>query len=152
MTRQSISKILIIIFVIVILGIVGEYFYLSNTKSTVEVSRNGTSGGLVPSGNPSVDTNTNIPNNSALGNVPRLRKISTTPVAGAEVFSRRNGSSTESIIRFVDRATGNIYETSTSSLAVIRVTNTTIPKINEAYFNSDGNSVLLQFANESELE
>ncbi len=42
----------------------------------------------------------------------------------------------ESMISFVERATGHIYETSTSSLTITKYSNTTKPKIYEALFIS----------------
>jgi hypothetical protein len=153
MNRQSLSKILLVLFGLVILGIIGGYFYLSNTKTTIQVDRRGTGGGLAGTGNLSEeDSNVDTSDNSFLGEVPRLRKISATPVAGATIFNRRNAEGNlETIIRHVDRATGNIYETSTSSLAMRRVTNTTIPKVNEAYFSADGNTVILRYSTDSDL-
>lgn len=73
-----------------------------------------------------------------------LFKISETPVAGAVAFSRGG----RQVVRYMERATGHIYEvilpssTSTSNAEKTRITNTTIPKIYEAHFKSDGNAVL----------
>src|SRR3989344_5857358 len=56
--------------------------------------------------------------------LPRLRKISENPIAGATVFSRGQ----EIVVRLVDRATGHIFETTTESGDLQRIFNTTIPK------------------------
>lgn len=78
--------------------------------------------------------------------IARLFPLSTAPVAGMTVFSR----GTETLVRYVERTTGHIYEavlpnTSTSSaLERKKITNTTIPKIYEAYFRSDGGAVVLR--------
>jgi hypothetical protein len=101
----------------------------------------------------------------------RLRKISSEPVAGAGFVSvALYASSTKNIepedtsvtsakvskpaplkligyretIRFMERATGHIYETSTSTLEKTRISNTTLPKIYEALFVEDGESVILR--------
>ncbi|PIQ66528.1 MAG: hypothetical protein COV96_01010 [Candidatus Zambryskibacteria bacterium CG11_big_fil_rev_8_21_14_0_20_42_18] len=79
-----------------------------------------------------------------------LFRISNTPVAGFVTFIK-NGRLT---VRYVDRATGHIYDAlmpaSTSSLPFekIKVTNNTLPKVYEAYFKPDGNTVLLRLLKE----
>ncbi len=76
-----------------------------------------------------------------------LLRLSTTPVAGAVVFERGK----RPIVRYVDRATGHLYdvvlptETSPVALEKTKVTNNTLPKIYEAYFRTDGNAVLLRY-------
>lgn len=77
----------------------------------------------------------------------KLFRIADTPVAGAIALNR----GTETVVRYVDRATGHIYdvtlptETGSATLKKIKVTNNTLPKVYEAYFRSDGNAVLLRF-------
>ena len=70
-----------------------------------------------------------------------LFRISDTPVAGTVILSR--GTST-TIARYVDRATGHIYDVNLRTLEKTKVTNNTLPKIYEAYFRPDGNAVLLR--------
>ncbi|MEX2013677.1 MAG: hypothetical protein WD897_02070, partial [Parcubacteria group bacterium] len=70
-----------------------------------------------------------------------LFRISNTPVAGATIFTR-NG---QTVVRYVDRATGHIYDVDLGTLDKTKVTNNTLPKIYEAYFRSDRNAVLLRF-------
>ena len=69
-----------------------------------------------------------------------LFRISETPVAGAVTFQRGG----ETIVRYVDRATGHIYDTDLATLTKTKVINQTLPKIYEAYFRPDGNAVLLR--------
>ena len=78
-------------------------------------------------------TNTNQP-------IPRLRKISSEPVAGAVVFN----IGTTSVVRFVEKGTGNVYEVKSDSLAVQRLTNTTIPKIVRAFWLPNATGFLAQ--------
>lgn len=78
-------------------------------------------------------------------------RLSREPVAGAIVFNR---STSTAVVRYVERATGHIYEVSLptgDSLTLsekVRVTNNTLPKIYEAYFRPDGKAVLLRFLKE----
>lgn len=75
-----------------------------------------------------------------------LFPISNTPVAGFVALTRDK----ETIVRYVDKATGHIYDTRLSTLEKMKITNQTLPKIYEAHFRSDGNAVLLRSLNENE--
>lgn len=48
-------------------------------------------------------------------------------------------------VRYVERATGNVFQTFIDAIAEKRISNTTIPKIHEAIFGVNGTSVLLRF-------
>ncbi len=74
-----------------------------------------------------------------------LFRISQEPVAGAVILNR--GTSTV-VARYVERATGHIYDTDLTTLTKTRVTNQTLTKVYEAYFRPDGNAVLLRFLKE----
>jgi hypothetical protein len=103
--------------------------------------------------------------------IPKLRKISDVPTAGVDFISvpiyedvNKNVEpedlsvskttqpikkqpklvGTKTTIRYMERATGHIYETSTSSLAKARISNTTEPKIYEAYFTDKGDNLILR--------
>ena len=104
------------------------------------------SGGLVT--NPSDGQNQIIDLGGANGigdgsseTLARLRQISTVPTAGAVVFDV--GSTT--LIRYIERATGHINETRSDSLAIKKISNTTIPKIHEAVWSSDGSKLILRY-------
>lgn len=78
--------------------------------------------------------------------VADLFRITDTPVAGIGVFTRGG----QSVVRYVERATGHINEVILPSEALTalsrrKITNTTIPKVYEAHFSADGSSVLLRF-------
>ena len=73
----------------------------------------------------------------------RLFRLTNTPVAGFVILP----SSSTTVIRYVDRATGHIMETlfdTNGSLTERRLTNTTLPKVYEAHFRSDGRAVVLR--------
>ncbi|MEI8061839.1 MAG: hypothetical protein WCG97_00890 [bacterium] len=96
-----------------------------------------------------------------------LRLISAQPVAGGDFITRNvdistsstpTGTSTKEIklalskrklvpmefIRFILKANGNIYETATSTNELDRLTNVTLTKLQEAYFNTSGNQVIIR--------
>ena len=69
-----------------------------------------------------------------------LFRISKEPVAGVVLLKR----GTTTIARYVDRATGHMYDTDLATLTKTKVSNQTLPKIYEAYFRPDGNAVLVR--------
>lgn len=115
--------------------------------------------------NLSASSTNNAPTTNEGVVIPYLRHIYFLPVSGADFVTRdiyatsseptNLSTSTKpaikktpksigkiEIIRFVDRATGRIIETASTTLNLYRVDNTTVPKVYEALFVNDGNSVI----------
>lgn len=150
------KKILLIIGILVILGVAAFFIFSSKPPLAPGESRVGFSiRDYLPFGNSgnsetSSTTETNIGENSTttaslpktITNqpVPRLRKISNEPVAGAAIFN----IGTTSMVRFVEKGTGNVYEVRSDSVAIARLTNTTIPKIIRAFWLPNGSGFLAQ--------
>ena len=84
-----------------------------------------------------------IPTNPAV--LPRLWKISQNPQSGAG-FLIRDG---DNFIRFIDTATGNIFENRVSDFTLSRISNTTIPKIKEVTWLTSGNDAILRYMNDA---
>ncbi len=152
---RKILIILITIISVAVFALVGWYLFMGDPKTpTAEIIRN-----ILPFGKGD-DTNLQPTTNNQqpitgeganqldefAGPTQDLFRISDTPVAGSVVFIK-NG---KPIVRYVDRATGHIYDVtlptnaSSTSLDKVKVSNNTLPKIYEAYFRSDGNAVLLR--------
>ena len=89
--------------------------------------------------------------NEIFGSAPlaKLRKLSDKPVAGAVIYNQTK--STTSIVRFVEKATGNVYEAYSNSPDIKRLTNETIPKIMRAIWLPDGSGFLAQTTDESDI-
>jgi hypothetical protein len=68
----------------------------------------------------------------------KLFEIESAPVAGFVALS--HGSTT--VVRYAERATGNIFDARLPDLEKTRLTNETIPQVYEAYFRTDGSAVL----------
>ncbi|MSR71609.1 MAG: hypothetical protein EXS50_03020 [Candidatus Taylorbacteria bacterium] len=129
---------LIIFLVILLLGGLLYYFYSflnsgSKIKQTTETSS--PSKNLFPYGEGATGNgsrgNTGSTTSSyqtSSGPTSELRQISIVPIAGSLVFSV--GSTTK--VRYTERGTGHIYETTSDNLSQTRISNTTIPKIYEA--------------------
>ncbi len=71
-----------------------------------------------------------------------LKKISDVPVSGSTFL--QSSTSTEHNVRFIERATGHIYDANLETGNITRVSNTTIPKIEFALWREGGNSFLAQ--------
>ncbi len=142
------KKLLIIISSIVVLLLlgIGIYFFLQKDAPGTSKVRN-----LLPFGLGGSDTevgpvtppNNPVVNTSSEGVLVAengLRKISDGPVSGSIMLTQ--GSTT--LVRFMDRATGNIYEYDSLSNSKKRLTNTTIPKAHNAVWGLQGNSFIAQ--------
>ena len=78
---------------------------------------------------------------------PRLRQVTKTPVAGAGFIVReprgntsvaRAVSTSTSILRFVERGTGYVFESEANRTSLVRVTNTLVPQVYEALLAKNG--------------
>lgn len=85
---------------------------------------------------PSTGENSSI-NSTSTSQVPRLRKIHPRPTSGAFQWSETLPSKeTLRHIRFVDRATGHVHDTTTNSIETTKISNTTLPRVYEAHFSN----------------
>jgi hypothetical protein len=75
--------------------------------------------------------------------LPALQQITAEPVAGEMILEEPYATS--SIVRYVERATGNIYDFSIATGTLSRTTNTTVPMIREALWNQNGTSLIMRF-------
>lgn len=103
---------------------------------------------LFPFGNGNAPARTGGGNTVSTGGegermVPLLRKVSDRPTAGAW-FSLGSATNTAPHIRFVERATGHVFETPADSYTETRVSNTTIPGIQDAVPVSDTTFLIRQ--------
>jgi len=149
---KKIYIVLGIVLLIIIIIFLGWYLLARNPETPLGE----TVGNILPFGS---GDNTNIPisltddkfGNDTLNNsdqtfdefgspAANLFRISDTPIAGAVIF-KRNGAT---IVRYVDRATGHIYDADLATLAKTKIANQTLPKIYEAHFRPDGNAVLVR--------
>jgi hypothetical protein len=164
------SFILIILFVFIL--ITGTLFYIYFFRQTVTPTNTNTIPttefpfGTTPDNktnsinNDGGDNNTNNTNtNNTNGNTSgtstdkignlysKIRQIYQKPNSGA-ILTTKN---TKNYLRFVDRATGNIYEylISNDNSDLLRITNTTLPKIQESIWFNSGDKIILRYADSS---
>ncbi|MDB5194235.1 MAG: hypothetical protein JWN50_249 [Parcubacteria group bacterium] len=139
-----IKKLSIISIILILLGLGVWYFFRGSSSPSVSQ----TLSNILPfgSGGNSTSPGTNAQNGSTSGvgsngtPVAHLFKISDIPVAGATALIK-NGSL---VVRYVERATGHIYDVDPVSLAKTEIVNTTIPKVYEAVFKPGGNMVIFR--------
>lgn len=153
------KKLLLILFILLILaGGAYWYFFMRDTTSTPTTdTTTGGQGGFQPFGRPSTGAGTSsggttvTPGLSTSTEVttptkmPVLRLLSETPVGG---YAASTTAST-TIIRWVDRGRGNIYETRGDILTVVTLSNTVVPRIYESIWNKNASSFIASTIDES---
>ncbi|MBI5126288.1 MAG: hypothetical protein HZA80_00785 [Candidatus Taylorbacteria bacterium] len=152
--KKSTASLLIFI-VLLILGGIGWYVY--TTKIAPQTGTTGTDpfGGFNPlggTGSTAVPANNQVPTTPdspttttpTPTKLPLLRQLTITPVAGA--MASTTASST--IVRYVDRGVGHIYEISLTSNDSQKITNTTIPRVYTTTWNRQGTAVILRYIKE----
>lgn len=77
----------------------------------------------------------------------KLFKLEASPVAGFIILT----SGTTTVVRYADRATGNIFDVRLPTLEKKRLTNNTLPQIYEAYFRDDGAAALFRALDENDV-
>jgi len=153
MSRKTLYIVLLAL--IVILGIAGWYFFSRTTSEPVTDVGQGNSdlfpfgsntstgsqqgGGTVrPGGSGS---NTIDLSGGASATKPRLRKVSDDQVSGAIIFPKGNST----LIHYMDRATGHIFETDTDTMTRIKISNITMPQIYETLWSNDGRELIARY-------
>ncbi len=113
--------------------------------------------------------------------VSKLKQITTVPVSGFEIFYTEdieevdleaiNNSNNENSVevaensgvvennlidetyfRYIERATGHVYETSYNAESNTRISNVTIPKSHESLFINSGNQIIYRYIDEDNPE
>ncbi len=147
MSRKN-AYFLIGISLLIIVGVLG-FWYLSirpETQSGDSLSGNNNlfpfgigQGGAKRAGEQGNTVTTNE------GVAPVVRQITSKAVAGGIVV----GKGATSTIRYIERETGHVYQTSRSNLQTERLSNTTIPKVIEGIWSRDGKQILARFLDET---
>lgn len=153
MTKTLIYSIIALI-IVIIAGVV-TFFLTAPSRSTDQGGNSGGGlfGSLFPFGNGGQNGNTETPlfngdePGSGVLSVPKLRQVSVTPVSGAYAYAQGGTP----MIRFIDRATGHLYETEAESTTVRRVTNTTVPGIQEVLW-ANANEFLIRYLDGDSIE
>jgi hypothetical protein len=141
--------------IILILAIVGYKIFSSDKEGPVTPANEnpfGNGSGVNASGEVRQFSATQNDSDSPVGTIlektPNLWKVSSNPVSGAMILD--NGSTT--LIRFIEKSTGNMYEVNTLSKSVSRLTNSTITKIDEVVWGNTGNFLVARRVENGAIE
>lgn len=157
--RQTLTKITlwIVLIIVILLVTIGVLWYFSS-KTTQE----GTPGAIrsvlnlfpgfqidtpevipeVVDTTPVVSTSTEVQQG-----IPRIRQISDTPVVGFGTFTK--GATTT--IRYMERATGNVFEARSDTLTLNRITNKTISNVLKAEWTNSTSSVVILTGDQNDV-
>ncbi len=139
------------IIVLIILGLTAWWFFSRESSAVPANQPTQTSQNLFPYGTNSTssvnNTQTNPQGTVVLGGSsatppPALIHITTAPVSGM-IFLPETASSSVTL-RYIDRATGHIYDYSFGTGTSTETTETTVPKVYNGIFSNNGTRVLLQ--------
>ena len=150
MSRKKLFIIIAIILVLLVAGLAWYYFFvLSAQNTTGGAAATGKTftpfGGAgytgATSGFSSTTASTEQTSSNQLNYAKKLRELWNQPTSGAVVLDNKAGSS----VRFVDLATGFVYETQLFSPTQNRLSNTTLPLAYNAFWDGQGNSFVAQY-------
>jgi len=145
------KKTYIIILIVLVLILSGLIFYYLKNKNT-----DGGNGGIAdtfknffPFGGEEVVNNNNgttTPDETPIVEEPvdfiqKLRKLSSEPVAGAGLLDVKAGT----VVRYIEKATGHIFEVELFSPRQGRISNTTVPKVYDAVWGNKNNSLITRY-------
>jgi hypothetical protein len=150
------KKTFTLIVIIVLAGIAGAYYWFFIRNSSPGLNTNGStaqnggssifgnSGSGASNGNlsgtNSASTSSGLSGNQTPAAVPVLRELSMTPVGG--MMASTTASST--IIRWIDRGVGRVYQAYSNNTAIDELSNTTVPEVYATYWNKNATAFILQ--------
>lgn len=146
--------IIIAAILLIIIGALFFYFRSANTGSGTKPSTTSSANpfGAAPTDKTSSGTNgngstsgsgTNQSGTAANKNNAKLVQLYADPISGSIFVS----TTSQDLLEFVDRGNGNVYKYLPQSQSVqpIRLTDTTIPKIEEAVWSATGNALVYRY-------
>ncbi len=170
MTKRNIILIAVIILLVIAILFGFAYFFQSKTQPAGTTSGTnfwasflpfGKSNPVTPENNGTTDVSGYTPASDATQAENRLQKVSTFPVAGYGVFMKERFKevirdtggqkpappTTEfaPALRYINKATGNIYQTFADKIDERKFSSVVVPKVYEAYFGNGGNSVVVRY-------
>ena len=143
-------KTFLIIMIVVIIALLGfgAWYYFFHNQTTTTTGTNSTPSGFEPLNRPasgsnqagtSSVTNTNAPGTTttAQSRITVLRLLSNTPIGGYGALT----TATTTVVRWIDRGRGNIYEVKENASDVTTLSNIILPRV----YNSSWNKNLTSF-------
>ncbi len=149
MSRKSVFILISAILGLFLICLIAYYFILlgngGSTSNTPSVFKNFFPFGgndNVTANPPGTTTNQNPPINPPAENfTQKLRELSAEPVSGAGSLDLKAGT----IVRYIEKATGHIYEVEMFSPNKTRISNTTLPLVYDAQWGNKNNSLIARY-------
>lgn len=153
------KKIILIIIILLLIAGGGYWYFFMRDGQFGTIGRTGSQGGSTLFGTPTGDGQTNITGDGSsvttgtssdlTGQIPKvkpptLRLLSNTPVGG---YGASTTAST-TVVRWVDRGRGNVYEAYGDTLDIRTISNTIVPKIYESVWNKTASSFIAATLND----
>lgn len=148
MSRKNSTLIIFVAILLIVGGLIYFYFSSSGSQSVTNVTPITVNPFGSTPGNVIVGTGTTTgvvdQATSPITNTKELTQLYRNPTSGSVFFINNNN---KNVLRFVDRAVGNVYEyiLETKTGEVKRITNTTIPKIQEVVWSNLGNDLIFRY-------
>lgn len=144
MSRKNIIIIISVVSVLIVGVLLLRYFNASKNQIQNQVSTTTNPFGTNQFNNVNVVGTGTVQTNQPAKNLAKLIQLYKNPTSGSVFFTNKDN---KNIIRFVDRGNGNIYEylPDSQSGQATRLTNITIPKIEEVVWSSTGNNLILRY-------
>jgi hypothetical protein len=135
---------------LILMALLGYYFFLRTIPSGS--TENPTGFNLFPLGGTggtnngagSGEENTEPGTTTTSGPEAKLRKLSTEPVSGAGTLDFKAGT----VVRYIEKGTGHIFEVELFSTNQNRISNTTIPLIYDALWGNKNTSAIVRYLKE----
>ncbi len=136
---------------IFLIALIGYYFIVQNNAGTDPSGKTTGFRSFFPFGGNNNSSNETSTENNTTEQQPtqteqvdftkKLRRLSTEPVSGAGVLDIKAGT----VVRFIEKATGHIFETELFSPNTNRISNTTIPVVINAMWGNGNNSLIARY-------
>lgn len=128
----------------------GGFTPINRNPTKTSTTTKNTSGVIATTTSTSTSPISNNP--SVVGKMPRLRQLSTSPVSAisastTRIKSQASATTTteQTIARFIDRGVGHVFQANDLNMDIEKISNTTLPKIYEGYWNKNLNSMIVRY-------
>lgn len=158
---RKLKIIITIIITLVLISLVGFlFFYKNNNGETgTDIIKN-----ALPFGGGADETSNFIPtpintetdgslNEGSASSLPKIFQLHKTAIAGAFPFVvKTNKGEEKTLIRYLERGVGHIFETNMDTMEETRISNVTRLKIYEAVWGNSGKNVIIRYLDDTDGE
>lgn len=150
------ATIIIVVFILILVGGLLAFYFYSNQGQGGGIGTTDTPSNIFPGGGggeqPAPENTDNpttplirVGETSEGQAAPVLKELSTRPSAGAVGLATSSNQTPTVLVRFVERGTGNVYEVRPDTGGETRLSNTTVPKIAEVFWNGAGTKIIARY-------